>query len=39
LAILKARYIHIKVAAGNPFESKVLIHCNCCWWPLWNQGT
>ena len=21
------------------FESRVLTHYSCCWWPLWKQGT
>jgi len=32
-APLKATYLHITVVVGA-FESKVLIHYNCCWGPL-----
>jgi len=31
--------LHITLAVGSPFEGKVLTHCNCCWGPLWKQGT
>jgi len=31
---LKGRYFHITVAVGGPFDSIVLAHYNCCWWPL-----
>jgi len=36
---LKADYLHIKAAAGSPFQSKVLTHYTCCRGPLSNQGT
>ena len=39
MATLEAKYLHIKVAVCDPFESKLLTHYNCCWWPLWKQGT
>jgi len=31
--------LHIKVAAGGPFERIVLTHYNCCWGLLWKQAT
>jgi len=36
---LQAYYLHIAVAAGGQFESKLLTHHNCCLWPFWKQGT
>jgi len=33
---VKGRNLHIKVAVGCPFESKVLTHNNCCWRSFWN---
>jgi len=31
VATLNVRFLHIKVAAGGPFQSKVLTHYSCCW--------
>ena len=36
---LKARFLHITIAVLVPFESILLAHCSCFWWPLWKQGT
>jgi len=36
--LLKEKYLYITVILG-PFESKVLIHYNCCWGPLWKQSS
>jgi len=36
---LKSEYIHITVAVGSPFASKVLTHYNCCWGPFQKQST
>jgi len=33
-ASLKARYLHITVAVGGPFDRKEITHWNCCWAPL-----
>jgi len=27
------------IAVWVPFESILLAHYSCCWWPLWKQGT
>jgi len=31
---LKGRYLHITIAVWVPFESILLTHCSCSWWPL-----
>jgi len=36
---LKGRYLHNTVLIGGPFDSIVLAHYSCCWWPLWKQST
>jgi len=36
---VKGRYLHITVDVGGHFESILLAHYSCCWWPLWKQGT
>jgi len=37
--VLEEQYLHITVAVGGPLDSTVLSYYNCCWWPLWKQGT
>ena len=36
-APLKAKHLHITVAIVGLFQSRVLPHCNCGWWPHWKQ--
>jgi len=36
---LKAEYLHIAVAGGDPFASGVPAHCSWCWGPLSKQST
>jgi len=31
---LKAERVHLAIAVGVTFESKVLTHCSCCWGPF-----
>ena len=31
LGPLKTEYLHVTVAIGSPFESRVLTNCSCCW--------
>jgi len=38
VAPLKVRYLYVTLAVGDPFECKLLTHCNCCWQPLGKQG-
>jgi len=34
---LKAKYLHVSLALGSPFESR--LPSSCCWGPLWKQST
>jgi len=37
LVTLKARYLHLKAAAGGPFESQLLAPYSCCWGPFESE--
>jgi len=36
---LTAEYIHISIAVGGSFESKLCSNYSCCRGPLWKQST
>ena len=35
---LRPFYLHITIATGGPFESRVLTHYSCCWRPLQKKS-
>jgi len=38
-AVLTAEYLHITVAVRDPFKSRVLTRCRCCWGSFWKKST
>jgi len=34
LGSFESKVLHLTVALWGPFESIVLTHYSCCWWPL-----
>ena len=32
--LFESKEFHITIAVWDPFESIVLAHYSCCWWPL-----